>query len=107
MPQLRVFSPAEVTPQVTAVLRDEPTLSALAVIGGASLRPAGDLSVARETANGVIDRLRARGVHQAGSIQVDPVRTWVSRPGYDAEPTIAPFVTRHRDRAAARFTTGR
>jgi uncharacterized hydrophobic protein (TIGR00271 family) len=63
-------------------------VSALAVLEGASLMPAGDLvlaDVARETANDVIDRLLVTGVHRQGAIQVEPVRTWISRLGFDAE----------------------
>jgi uncharacterized hydrophobic protein (TIGR00271 family) len=85
---VRIYSPTELTPAVTAVLRDEPTVSALAVMKGASVVPAGDLvlaDIARETANEVIDRLRETGVHERGAIQVEPVRTWISRPGFDAE----------------------
>jgi uncharacterized hydrophobic protein (TIGR00271 family) len=85
---VRIYSPTELTPAVTAVLRDEPSVSALAVLKGASVVPPGDLllaDIARETANDVIDRLRATGVHERGAIQVEPVRTWISRPGFDAE----------------------
>jgi uncharacterized hydrophobic protein (TIGR00271 family) len=63
-------------------------VSALAVLEGASLMPAGDLvlaDVARETANDVIDRLLDIGVQEQGAIQVEPLRTWISRPGFDAE----------------------
>jgi uncharacterized hydrophobic protein (TIGR00271 family) len=85
---VRIYSPTELTPKVTAVLRNEPTVSALAVLEGASVVPPGDLvlaDVARETANDVIDRLRATGVHEHGAIQVEPVRTWISRAGFEAE----------------------
>jgi uncharacterized hydrophobic protein (TIGR00271 family) len=41
--------------------------------------------VAREGANEVVDRLRELGVHRAGTIQLEPVRTWISQPGFDAE----------------------
>jgi uncharacterized hydrophobic protein (TIGR00271 family) len=85
---VRIYSPTELTPAVTAVLRDEPSVSALAVMEGASVVPPGDLllaDIARETANDVIDRLRETGVHERGAIQVEPVRTWISRPGFAAE----------------------
>jgi uncharacterized hydrophobic protein (TIGR00271 family) len=87
---VRIYSPAALTPAVTAVLREEPTVSALAVLEGASVVPRGDLvlaDIARETANDVIDRLRATGVQEQGSIQVEPIHTWISRPGFDAERT--------------------
>jgi uncharacterized hydrophobic protein (TIGR00271 family) len=85
---LRIYSPADRTEEVAAILADEPTVSSLAVIRGASLVPVGDLvfaDVARETANEVIDLLRATGVHHEGSIQIEPVRTWISQSGYEAE----------------------
>jgi uncharacterized hydrophobic protein (TIGR00271 family) len=85
---VRIYSPTELTPAVTAVLREEPSVSALAVMEGASVVPPGDLvlaDIARETANDVIDHLRETGVHERGAIQVEPVRTWISRPGFDAE----------------------
>lgn len=87
---VRIYSPSTLTPAVTAVLREEPTLSALAVLEGASVLPAGDLvlaDIAREKANDVIDRLLETGVQEQGAIQVEPVRTWISRPGFDAERT--------------------
>ena len=89
---VRIYSPTELTPAVTAALRDDPSVSALAVIEGASLVPPGDLvlaDIAREAANDVIDRLRATGVHERGSIQIEPVRTWISRRGLHAE-RVAP-----------------
>jgi len=85
---LRIYSPADLTPAVTAVLEDEPVVSTLAVVRGASVRPAGDLvfaDVPREAANEVIDRLRATGVHTLGAIEVQPVATWISQPGFLAE----------------------
>ena len=89
---VRIYSPTELTPAVTAALRDDASLSALAVIEGASLVPPGDLvlaDIAREAANDVIDRLRATGVHESGAIQIEPVRTWISRRGLHAE-RVAP-----------------
>ena len=88
MLHLRIYAPATLTESVTQVLRDEPTVSTLAVLKGASVRPPGDLVLAdvpRETANVVVDRLRGTGVHIQGSIQLEPVRSWISRAGFDAE----------------------
>ncbi len=88
MLHLRIYAPASLTESVTQVLRDEPTVSTLAVLKGASVRPPGDLVLAdvpRETANIVVDRLRETGVHIHGSIQLEPVRSWISRAGLDAE----------------------
>lgn len=88
----RIYSPSRLTETVSQVLRDEPTVSALAILEGASVRPEGDLILAdipREMANDIVDRLLATGVHREGSIQVEPVRTWISRAGYEAE-LVAP-----------------
>lgn len=88
MLHLRIYAPATLTESVTQVLRDEPTVSTLAVLKGAAVRPPGDLVLAdvpRETANVVVDRLRETGVHIHGSIQLEPVRSWISRAGFDAE----------------------
>jgi uncharacterized hydrophobic protein (TIGR00271 family) len=85
---VRIYSPTALTPAVTSVLREAPTVSALAVVEGASVLPPGDLvlaDVARETANDVIDRLLETGVQEQGAIQVETIRTWISRPGFDAE----------------------
>ncbi len=88
MLHLRVYAPTALTTSVVQVLRDEPTVSTLAVLKGASVRPPGDLVLAdvpRETANLVVDRLTATGVHVQGSIQLQPVRSWISQAGFDAE----------------------
>ncbi|WP_040839184.1 DUF389 domain-containing protein [Nocardia brevicatena] len=88
MLHVRIMSPAELTDSVVGVLETEDAVSGLAVLRGAAIQPVGDLvlaDVAREAANDVIDRLRALGVHQRGSIQLEPVRTWLSREGFDAE----------------------
>jgi uncharacterized hydrophobic protein (TIGR00271 family) len=85
---LRIYAPAAVTDEVVAVLQGEPTVRSLAVVRGAALEPVGDLilaDVVRETANEVIDRIRATGVQHEGTIQVEPVRTWISERGLAAE----------------------
>ena len=88
MLRLQVFVPTALTDDVTAVFEDEPAVSNLAVMKGASMRPEGDLflaDVAREAANSVIDRLRDLGVHREGTIQVEQVNAWLSQAGLDAE----------------------
>ena len=88
MQHLRVTSPAHLTDQVLAVFSDDPAVSHLAVLRGASLEPAGDVvlaDVAREATNEHVDRLIALGIAECGTIHVEPVTTWVSRAGYDAE----------------------
>ncbi|WP_067852643.1 DUF389 domain-containing protein [Nocardia shimofusensis] len=88
MLQLRVLSPAALTEGVLATMTEDPAVSGLALVRGASLKPPGDLviaEVAREAGNDVIDRLRELGVHKDGSIEIDQVRTWLSRGGFEAE----------------------
>lgn len=41
--------------------------------------------MAREGANEVIDGLRRLEVHGGGAVHVEPVTTWLSRDGYEAE----------------------
>ena len=88
MLHLRISSPAAQTDRVLALLEADTSVSALSVVRDASLRPAGDLvlaDVAREGANVVIDQLRDLGVHHGGSLHIEPVTTWLSKDGYDAE----------------------
>lgn len=91
MLHLRVNSPAHLTDAVVEMLRGEAAVSSLAVVRGASLEPPGDLvfaDIARETANDVVDRLRAMGLHHHGSIQIEPMRTWLSQAGFEAEQEV-------------------
>jgi uncharacterized hydrophobic protein (TIGR00271 family) len=88
MLRLRIAAPADLTEEVVGVLRDNPAVSSLAVLPGASLKPEGDVvsaDVAREAANAVIDALRELGVHKEGSLHIEPVQAWLSQRGYDAE----------------------
>ncbi|MET7770352.1 DUF389 domain-containing protein [Nocardia sp. NPDC005366] len=88
MLQLRILSPAAITDEVIGILDADDAVSGLAVVRGSSLKPPGDLvfaDVAREAANDVIDRLRALGVHREGTVEIDTVRTWLSRSGFEAE----------------------
>ena len=76
------------TDAVLTMLTDDPAVSSLAVMRGASVRPVGDLvyaDVAREAANDVIDGLRAIGVHQEGTVHIEPVHAWLSQRGFEAE----------------------
>ncbi len=52
------------------------------------MRPQGDVihaDVAREGANAVVSALREIGVHEEGTLQIEPVTTWVSRAGFEAD----------------------
>jgi uncharacterized hydrophobic protein (TIGR00271 family) len=88
MQHMRIASPAHLTDEVVALFRDDPAVSHLAVLRGASLEPEGDIvlaDVAREATNEHVDRLVALGIPEQGTIHIEPVTTWVSRAGFDAE----------------------
>ena len=91
MLHLRISVPTASTEAVLEVLTQEQGVSGLAVLRGASLKPVGDLvlaDLAREAGNDVIDRLRALEVHRVGTVHVEPVRTWLSRDGWEAERRV-------------------
>lgn len=88
MLHLRIMSPAELTDDVVKILETDRAVSGLAVLRGSAVRPAGDMvlaDLAREAANDVLERLRATGLHHRGSIELQPVPTWMSLSGYLAE----------------------
>ncbi|NUR82157.1 MAG: DUF389 domain-containing protein [Dermatophilaceae bacterium] len=88
MLRLTATIPSKLTEQVTGVLSDSPAVSTLSVLRGAALRPVGDVvlaDVAREGANAVVESLRDLGVHEDGTLQLEPVSTWVSRAGFEAD----------------------
>jgi uncharacterized hydrophobic protein (TIGR00271 family) len=88
MLHVRIASPASLTEDVLRMLSDDPAVSSLSAVRGASLRPPGDLvyaDVAREAANDVVDRLRGMGIQHEGSVHLEPVRAWFSQRGYDAD----------------------
>ena len=72
----------------SAILGADGAVSSVSVLRGASIQPPGDLifaDVAREGANDVIESLRRSHPNQVGALQLDPVKTWVSKAGYEAE----------------------
>lgn len=88
MLHLRITTTPELTEHVLAVFTDDPAVSNLSVLRGASVHPAGDLvlaDVAREAANEILDQLDALGLPRSGTIHVEPVTTWVSKAGFDSE----------------------
>ncbi len=88
MQHLRISSPHELTSKILAALRDDPAVTSLSCIRGASLEPDGDVveaDVAREAMNDVVDRLRHLGVHRNGTSHIQPVVTWLSQTGHEAE----------------------
>jgi uncharacterized hydrophobic protein (TIGR00271 family) len=88
MLHFRITSPREMTTDVVEVLSSDPAVSELAVMRGVSMRPAGDVvlaDVAREAANDVVDRLHELDLHKHGSVHIEPVHTWMSQRGFDAQ----------------------
>lgn len=88
MLHLRVIAPAEVRDSVIDILRREPGVAHLVVHRDAALDPRGDeitADVARESANDVVDDLKALGLKRRGAITLDVVDTVVSAAAYRAE----------------------
>jgi uncharacterized hydrophobic protein (TIGR00271 family) len=85
---LRVTVPADRSEEVRDLLAGDPGVAHLAVVPGGSLRPAGDLflvDVARESADSLIEALRALHVDRDGGIAMEAVDAAVSRPAEEAE----------------------
>ena len=88
MLNVRILAPTGLTDDVVHLLEADPCVSGIAVLRAAAIRPAGDLvfaDIPREAANDVVAHLRGLGVHRDGTIEVQPVSTWLSRGGFDAE----------------------
>ncbi|WP_183100056.1 DUF389 domain-containing protein [Nocardioides pelophilus] len=88
MLHLRITGPPTATAEAVRLLEADPAVTNLVHLPGVALRPAGDLvlaDVVREAANDVIEQLQALDLHRVGSIHVDPVHTWMSQSGFDAE----------------------
>lgn len=92
MLHIRILAPSQLASQAAALLTDNPAVSSVAVVPGASRKPVGDLviaDVAREAANSVVEQLVALGIDDEGSIQIEPVHTWISKSAIRAQ-RVAP-----------------
>ncbi|HUP99207.1 MAG TPA: hypothetical protein VM093_01990 [Aeromicrobium sp.] len=92
MLHIRILAPAELASQAADLLTANPAVSSVAVMEQASRKPVGDLviaDVAREAANAVVEELHALGIDDVGCIQIEPVRTWMSKSAREAE-RVAP-----------------
>lgn len=92
MLHLRVIAPAELRERVIEALADNPGVTHLVMHRDASLDPAGDeitADIARESANEIIDALKALGVKERGAITLDVVDTVLSTRAYRAEEEAA------------------
>jgi uncharacterized hydrophobic protein (TIGR00271 family) len=85
---LRISTTSALSAEIVAFLKADSAVSSLAVFRGASVLPEGDVilaHIAREGANEIVDRLRELGVAEQGTIQLEPMQAWLSRPGLEAE----------------------
>ncbi|KAA0111970.1 DUF389 domain-containing protein [Mycolicibacterium sp. P1-5] len=88
MLHLRVIAPDDLRDKVVEVLRRQAGVTHLVVHPGAALDPPGDeisADIARESANDVIDGLKALDLRRRGAITLDLVDTVVSNAAYRAE----------------------
>lgn len=88
MLRLRVTSTPDLTDGVLSRLESDRAVSAIEVARGTSVKPVGDVvtaELAREAANEIVDDLRALGVQREGSVQLEPVKTWISQAALEAE----------------------
>nr|WP_221203894.1 DUF389 domain-containing protein [Modestobacter versicolor] len=85
---MRITVPADRSAAVHELLDDCPGVAHLAVVPGASVRPAGDLflvDVARESADSLVHGLRELHVDRDGGIAMESVDAAVSRTAEEAE----------------------
>ena len=88
MLHLRVIAPTELREAVLDLLADNPGVAHLVFHRDAALDPRGDeitADIARESANDVVDELKALGVKERGAITLDVVDTVLSTRAYRAE----------------------
>ncbi|TIC85041.1 hypothetical protein E8D34_13240 [Nocardioides sp. GY 10113] len=81
MLDLRISSPADLTPEVVDVLANDPAVDEIAVLPGASVRPDGDVvmaAVAPDAADGIVEALVGLGLLERGALRLVPAYSWVS-----------------------------
>ena len=89
---LRVIAPGELRDAVIEALKGNPGVAHLVVHRDGALDPPGDeitADIARESANEVIDALKALGVKERGAITLDVIDTVLSTRAYRAEERAA------------------
>lgn len=92
MLHLRVIAPVDLRDQVMNVLNENPGVAHLVMHRDAALAPPGDeitADIARESANDIIDALKALGLKDRGAITLDVVDTVLSSSAYRAEERAA------------------
>ncbi len=88
MLHMRVIAPTDLRDPVVDLLTENPGVTHIVVHRDAALVPAGDeitAELARESANDVVDALKALGVKERGAITLDLVDTVMSTRAYRAE----------------------
>lgn len=88
MLHIELASPTDLTDAVLALVRDDEAVSSVALLRGASVKPAGDLvkiDVAREAADDLINAFRDLGLAAEGCVRVEEVETFLSRRALEAE----------------------
>ena len=88
MLHMRVIAPTDLREPVVDLLTKNPGVTHIVVHRDAALVPAGDeitAELARESANDVVDALKALGVKERGAITLDLVDTVMSTRAYRAE----------------------
>jgi uncharacterized hydrophobic protein (TIGR00271 family) len=87
MLHVEIASPAVTTDAILDVLDTETYVTSVSIARGGLRSPAGDVvgfDVPREDAQTVLDRIFSTGIHETGTVRIEPVSTWVSRPAFDA-----------------------
>jgi uncharacterized hydrophobic protein (TIGR00271 family) len=85
---LRAIVPAELRDDVMGVLRENPGATHIVLHPGAAVEPSGDeitADITRESANDVVECLKALGVKERGAITLEVLDTVLSRRAWRAE----------------------
>jgi hypothetical protein len=85
---MRVIAPSELREPVIDLLNDNPGVAHLVVHPAAAVNPVGDeitADIARESANDVVDELKALGLKERGAITMEALDTVLSTRAYRAE----------------------
>lgn len=91
MLHVRVIAPADLSDQVVEFLATTAGVAHIVRVTGAAISPAGDVitaDVARETANDVLNGLKAVDIDKRGSITAEVLDTVISQTAYEAEGII-------------------
>lgn len=92
MLHVRVIAPADLSDQVVEFLSTTTGVAHIVRVPGVAISPAGDVitaDVARETANDVLDGLKAIDIDKRGSITAEVLDTVLSQTAYEAEDEAA------------------